>query len=339
MSIWTRRRVLNRAWTAASWVAWSLTARATTPTGQQHPYRLLDRDWFDSTRNRAVPVRMYLPSAIKPGQRVPLVVFSHGIGGSRLGYSYLGRYWAAQGFASLHLQHVGSDRALWTGGSPLGLVGRLHGAAQDSEAIARARDLRFALDQMLTGDLAHLIDSNSIVAAGHSYGANTTLLTAGAQVNRQGQLLNLLDSRLRAAILISAPPFYGETAVGPILTSVRLPTLHITATDDVIRIPGYYSAAQDRIAIFDAVGSRQKMLVVFAGGSHSIFTDRAGTGGLLLNSQVKTATCELTTAFMQHALGIQGHGLQAWPQRYQAILARFEDAASTSASFISNAGL
>jgi Platelet-activating factor acetylhydrolase, isoform II len=44
-----------------------------------------------------------------------LIAFSHGIGGSRRDYSYLGRHWASKGYASLHVQHVGSDNALWSG--------------------------------------------------------------------------------------------------------------------------------------------------------------------------------------------------------------------------------
>lgn len=331
----TRRRVLAGAVSAAGLMMLGLAARASSSTSSTGPHRVVDMDWFDSQRNRAVPVRLHLPCVITPGKKMPLVVFSHGIGGSRYGYSYLGRHWANQGFASLHLQHVGSDRQLWTGGNPFGLVDRLQNAAQDAEAISRAHDLRFALDQVLGGDFAPLINSNGIFAAGHSYGANTTLLVAGAQVRRHGQLLNLIDLRLRAAILISAPPFYGESSIDRILTPVQLPTLHITATDDIIRIPGYYSAAEDRIAIFDAVGSSQKMLAVFTGGSHSIFTDRAGTGGVLLNAQVKNATCELTAAFMHHALGNGEHGLQTWPRRHASILSRFTDSYSSQAPLLS----
>lgn len=311
-----------------------LTAHATTSEPKNITYRMLDMDWHDSQRDRTVPVRLYLPLATDKGYQAPLVVFSHGIGGSRYGYSYLGRHWASKGFASLHLQHVGSDRRIWTGGSPFTVLDRLHAAAQDAEAIARAYDLHFALNQVLGGSLAHLIDSKRIVAAGHSYGANTTLLAAGAQVKRQGHMLDLLDSRLQAAILISAPPFYGESSSDRILTPVRVPTLHITATDDVIRIPGYYSAVEDRIAIFDAVGSRQKMLAVFIGGSHSIFTDRTGTGGMLLNAEVKNATCELTAAFMHNALENGEHGLQTWSNRHASILSRFTDFYSSHAPVI-----
>ena len=109
----------------------------------------IDFDWVDSARSRAVPARLHWPMSIAPGSRVPLIVFSHGMGGSRRGYSYLGKYWAARGIASLHVQHAGSDSSLWVG-NPLTVVDRLQRAAHESEALARAWDLRFALDRVLS---------------------------------------------------------------------------------------------------------------------------------------------------------------------------------------------
>jgi predicted dienelactone hydrolase len=268
-------------------------------------------------------VRLYLPAQASAARPVPLVVFSHGIGGSRRGYSYLGSHFAAEGYASLHLQHVGSDRSLWSAGSPLALVGRLQGAAQDAEAIARVHDLRFALSHVLGGEFGALLDGQRVVAAGHSYGANTTLLASGARVVRDGQTLDLREPRLRAAIVISAPPFYGESSLEPILGPVRVPSLHVSATEDVIRIPGYYSGPEDRVAVFDAIGSPRKTLALFTGGSHSMFTDRAGTGGVLLNGQVKAATKELATAFLRQVLEGDDQPLRDWPQRHAALLARF----------------
>ena len=94
-------------------------------------------DWQDTVRNRAVPVRLYLPDeALSSTKPVPLIVFSHGLGGSRNGYQYLGRYWASHGYASLHVQHIGSDNSLWRG-NPFGLTYRLTQAAKDIEAIDR----------------------------------------------------------------------------------------------------------------------------------------------------------------------------------------------------------
>jgi dienelactone hydrolase len=307
---------------AASPVLRAQPAPAVPQAQAQGSYVTLDFEWLDAGRARRVPVRLYLPEAADPAAPVPLVVFSHGIGGSRQGYSWLGRHWASRGYASLHLQHVGSDRSLW-GGNPFELVGRLQGAAQEAEALARVRDLSFALDQLLAGELAPRIDAQRIVAAGHSYGANTVLLASGATVQREGRLLSLRDERIRAAIVLSAPPFYGEAAPAQILGPVRVPSLHVTATEDVIRIPGYWSGAEDRVAVFDATGSAHKTLAVFSGGSHSIFTDRAGTGGAQLNQQVKEATRALSLAFLDSVFKGDARGLADWPQQFAGIVARY----------------
>ncbi|WP_271008508.1 alpha/beta hydrolase family protein [Paucibacter sp. B51] len=292
-----------------------------------------DLDWQDLARQRPVPVRLYLPAesagaAESTGSAagLPLLLFSHGLGGSRRGYSYLGAYLASQGVASLHVQHVGSDRGLWTG-NPFSLVGRLQDAAKESEALNRVADVRFALDQLLASEFGERIDPQRIAAAGHSYGANTTMLLAGARVQRQGQVLPLLEPRIKAAILISAPPFYGESDLAPILQDVRIPSLHITATQDVIQVPGYYSAAEDRIKVFEAMGGPSKALAMFEGGSHSIFTDRSGTGGVSLNPKVKVATRELSLAFLDHVFVGRKEGLSRWNARYGALLQRWQPAA------------
>lgn len=283
-------------------------------------YETHDLDWVDAARARPVPVRLYWPEGEAP---VGLVVFSHGIGGSRRGYSYLGEYFASQGVASLHLQHVGSDRSLW-GGNPLTLLGRLQEAASEGEALARVRDLSFALDQMLADErFGPRIDRARIAAAGHSYGANTVMLAAGAGVERNGSRVDLRDARVRVAVLLSAPPFYGEKDFAKILRSVTVPALHITATEDVIRIPGLFSPASDRVAVFEAMGSPVKALAVFEGGSHSIFTNRRASGGVTFNPQVKEATRELALAFLRQVFDGAGEALERWPRTYAPILARW----------------
>jgi poly(3-hydroxybutyrate) depolymerase len=109
---------------------------------QELPYQSINLDWTDSARGRSVPARLYLPRAATAEQPVPLIVFSHGLGGSRNGYTYLGTHWASQGFASLHLQHVGSDRSLWSSGSPFALASRLQDAANMTSALYSGHDSR-----------------------------------------------------------------------------------------------------------------------------------------------------------------------------------------------------
>ena len=117
----SRRRACSTLALAALAAAtpWSVWAQ-----GDTEPFEVNDFDWLDPRRQRPVPVRLYWPAGLAADARVPLVVFSHGIGGSRRGYSYLGSHWASHGYASLHLQHVGSDRSLWSG-NVFSLVGRL----------------------------------------------------------------------------------------------------------------------------------------------------------------------------------------------------------------------
>ncbi|MBC7620044.1 MAG: acetylhydrolase [Candidatus Saccharibacteria bacterium] len=286
-------------------------------------------EWNDVGRNRLVPAKIYLPvGPLKPGA-VPLVVFSHGIGGSKDGYSYLGRYFAAHGYASLHVQHVGSDRQLWRG-NPWSIVSRLSDAAQETEALNRVKDVKFALDRILVEPVGNAINAQRLVAAGHSYGANTTMLLAGAKVDVNGSTVFAKDPRFSAAILISAPPFYGMGDPQKILSGIDVPTLHITATADDIQIPGYNSGVADRLALYQAMGATTqaaKVLAVFKDGSHSIFTDRMGTGGLALNPKVKVATRQLAVAFLNWLQAKDAGSLEQWSGQNAELLARFEKAA------------
>jgi predicted dienelactone hydrolase len=249
-------------------------------------------------------------------------VFSHGMGGSRRGYSYLARAFAARGVASLHVQHVGSDRSVWAG-NPFALVQRLQTAAHESEALARGNDVRFALDRVLSADGPYgaRIDRQRIVVAGHSYGANTALVAVGAGVMRNGKRIEAKDPRFSAAILISSPPFYGEKQLSSVLDNVTVPTLHVTATDDVIQIPGYYSPAADRLAIYNAIATPRKAIAVFQGGSHSMFTDRAVTGGVDLNPKVKAATAELALAFLDLVYDGDRTTMTRWNAKWEPIMA------------------
>lgn len=291
---------------------------------QPAAYEVRYFQWVDRDRQREVLAKLYLPPAVARRGPVPLVAFSHGMGGSREGYSYLGANWAARGYASLHVQHAGSDSRLWSG-NPFDMVSRLQSAASEAEAVNRVRDLGFALDEVLADpQLAGAIDAGRILAAGHSYGANTALLAAGAVFARPQGTLSYRDIRIVGAVIISAPPFHGEPDPESVVRPIGIPTLHITATGDEIRIPGYLSGYEDRLRVFAATGSARKALVAFRDGSHSMFTDRLGAGGRDLNPLVKAATVDLTLAFFEEVLGGANGSLAARSAGYDGLLARFE---------------
>jgi predicted dienelactone hydrolase len=277
-------------------------------------YRTIDFSWKDVSREREIPSRLYWPEHASADKPVPLVVFSHGLGGSQMGYSYLGRHWASLGIASLHVRHAGSDRGIWTA-NVFSLWSNMQNAASEANAVARAKDVSFAISKLLDEPQhATSIAKNSIAVAGHSYGANTAMLIGGATVYRDGQWLNFKDDRVKALVLISAPPFTGEGDMAKILADVKVPTLHVTGTEDVIRVPGYRSDYSDRIAVYDAQSSKAvKALTVFKGATHSIFTDRIDRAGFDLNEKVKRATKEISGLFLRSVLaGDSSKSMHAW---------------------------
>lgn len=303
-------------------------AAASAPAAAQDGVTTRDAEWQDAARQRAVPVRIYLPAAPNgtgtagtgtagaasvgiPLKKSPLVLFSHGLGGTRMGYSHLGRHFAQHGFIAVHVQHAGSDRAVWQGG-PLTLLGNVRDAASETNALARVQDMSFALTTLLADPtLGTLIDPQAIAVAGHSYGANTAMLIAGAAVERDGKRISYADARVKAVILLSAPPFHGEGNQAAVLQSVKLPTLHITGTEDVIRVPGYGSDVADRIGVFrDMPAARpgMKTLAIFEGGEHSVFTDRTRSERALA---IKAATRDLCLAFLRTTLQGQSEAVTA----------------------------
>ncbi len=60
----------------------------------------------DEQRERAVPIKVYHGQIDSPQ---PVILFSHGLGGSRENNKFLGHPWAAAGFVAVFIQHTGSD--------------------------------------------------------------------------------------------------------------------------------------------------------------------------------------------------------------------------------------
>ena len=241
-------------------------------------------EWTDSSRNRLVPVKIYFPKD-GPGP-FPLIIFSHGLGGTRDGYEYLGRHWASHGYVSVHLQHPGSDDAVWRGQGFTSINRRMsQAAANPSNAVNRPLDVRFAIDQMLklnseAGEFHGKLDPNRIGVAGHSFGAYTTLAVAG-EVFGPGER-SLSDPRIKAAIAMSSP--VPRHDLDHAFSQIKVPIFHFTGTDDASPIGG--TAAADRRIPFDKIKGPDQFLLTLAGGDHMVFSGRSGVLGNLRKDPV-----------------------------------------------------
>lgn len=234
-------------------------------------------DWVDGARNRTVPVRVYYPAS--GDGPLPLIVFSHGLGGSRDGYEYLGRHWAGHGYVSVHLQHKGSDAEVWRGkANPME---SMREAVLDvRNALDRPLDVHFAVDQVLRlnheeGPLKGRIDFDRLGIAGHSFGAHTALAVAGLTTG--GGEPRLADPRFKAAIAMSAPAPVRRDRLDAPYARIRIPCLHMTGTEDSSPIGD--TRPEDRRIPFDHIRAADQYLVTFAGGDHMVFSGRRWRGG------------------------------------------------------------
>jgi len=277
--------VLAAAWAASGagpTTGPAATAGATAYKRQTGPatVEVLRCDWTYPDRPRTVPAKIYYPAT--PREPAPVIVFSHGLGGSRDGYEYLGRHWASWGYVSVHLQHPGSDSSVWkehAGDQDAILAAMRRAAAKPDNALLRPLDVRLALDELEkmnreAGPLHGRLDLGRTGMAGHSFGSYTTLAVAGETfIGPAGRHFQLADPRVKAAIAMSSPVPHRADHYAPAFATIAIPCLHMTGTRDV-SIIGDTTAEQRRIPFDYSLAQADTYLVTFADGDHMIFSGR-----------------------------------------------------------------
>ncbi len=229
-----------------------------------------------ATAGRDLPVRVYLPANTGPA---PVVLFSHGLGGSRNGNAFLGQHWAARGYVAVFIQHPGSDTSIWQNKPVSERMRSIRQAASLENFMRRVHDVHAVLDALTSWNaepqnpLAGRLDLQKIGMSGHSFGAITTEAVSGENFPTLGT--ELTDPRIKAAIAFSpSAPRRGtpEQAFG----SVKIPWLLMTGTKD--DSPLGRVEAKARLAVYLALHGAPKYEVVLNKAEHSAFTDRALPG-------------------------------------------------------------
>jgi len=247
-----------------------------TPYARAGPYAVavVDATWTDPARARALPLRIYVPSADAAGKR-PAVLFSHGLGGSKAGGEAWGRHWASHGFVAIHLQHPGSDDALWRDRGSTPLKDALRRGASPQAYVERLADVRFAVDEIgrraAAGDaVASRIDLARLGMSGHSFGARTTQAVAGERLPLAAVGDRFRDDRLIAAIAFSPNVAGPPSGWRERYASIRIPFLSVTGTRDGDPFDSSVPASQ-RTEVFRNMPGPDKYLLVLDGADHLAF--------------------------------------------------------------------
>jgi predicted dienelactone hydrolase len=282
-------------------LAFGTPALAYEPPRPSREVAIARFEWRDAGRDRDVPVKIYYPK--DPSAPAPIVVFSHGLGGSREHYEYLGRHWAGCGLVSVHVQHAGSDDAVWKKSAPDERMNSLRGATMDpANTLNRPRDVSFVIDQLTKANadekssLHGRLDPARIGVAGHSYGGFTAMAIAGQAVGLR-QSRELADPRVKAVIQMSAPvPRIAKNAAVA-YDGITTPVFHMTGTEDDSPI-GDTKADQRRIP-FDQMKSAETCLLIFNGGDHMIFSGarRVGAAAREKDAKFQSEICAASTGW------------------------------------------
>jgi dienelactone hydrolase len=256
-------------------------------------------DWHDGKRNRDVPAKIYFPT--ESAAPFPVIVFSHGLGGTREGYEYLAQQWAANGFVSVHLQHIGSDDSAWRGqAAPMQAMKQ---AANLQNAVDRPRDVSFAVDQLIELDktdpkLKGKLDLTHLGIAGHSFGAQTSMLIAGQRLGGQfisSRIGSLSDDRFKAVLAMSESVPVNRAKLDEIYSPIHIPTFFMSGTED--DSPLGDTKANERRMPFDHIPANPSYLLILTGGDHMVFSGRPGRVRATDDAQQKILRVSSTAFF------------------------------------------
>ncbi len=210
------------------------------------PGQLTDDD------GRQIPVHIHSPET--PGS-YPIVVLSHGGGGSADSVSDLAQSLAEKGYVVIAPTHTGSDTEGIKAALQLERENIINGNTTFTEVITstlnnwtespdvrsdRPADISFVLDSLsdIQSQLPSQVtmDAESIAVMGHSTGAFTAMAIGGAnyETSPSGAITNARDPRVDAVIAISPPPppLFGLTSEDAYSNVKDIPTLSITSFQD-----------------------------------------------------------------------------------------------------------
>lgn len=273
------------------------------------------------------PVQIYLPEVLsggpgRPTQGFPLVVISHGLGGTSNSYAYLAGYLATGGIAVAAIEHAGSnDQQLYAL-----LTGQSGAVVPDEEFLRRPKDVSLTLNTLSrlnesVSPLQRQLDLSRVGAIGQSFGGYTALALAGATFDTEGLAADCPPSTLsfnpslllqcQAARLGDPGKSLGDPRIGAIFvmnpigsilfgetgySQIAVPVMLVAGTADTIA-----PAFPEQIEPFTWLTTPERYLLLISQGNHfsTIGDVAAGNQPLPIPPEIIGPRPELVWGFMQ----------------------------------------
>ena len=267
-----------------------------------YTYKIVDDITLtDETRNRQIPLRIYYPEA--PGLVCPILVVSHGLGGSKNTGNWVGQFMATHGYISVFMTHYGSDTSLLDLSAGLQEnIKRLQLSLINPENIInRPLDVTKVIDaldqiQKNTPALTGRMDLKNIGVTGHSFGAFTTLAVDGAYAEQSRKFYGktFSDPRPRAFLAMSPQSVRPNVDPKPTFAEITRPTMIMTGSEDVDPIMPDRTA-ESRMDPYKYMPAGDKYALWIEGAHHFTFGD--GRAFQMIDPFMRKMTKIATLAF------------------------------------------
>jgi len=195
----------------------------------------------DEKRGKDIECRVHFPDA---GDKLPLIVFSHGFGADKTAFGPISQHIADRGYVVVHPSHQdgfgrsggeATGRGLGALRSSGGLAGLLNNPSQIQSRVADVVAVMDAIPQLTAKvpALAGRVDASRIGVGGHSFGAYTAMLLGGVTADLGGQQARRFsDPRVRCILPISAQGTGQQGLTKSSWAALKLPMLTITGSRD-----------------------------------------------------------------------------------------------------------
>ena len=255
------------------------------PGHEPHKVLIVRDVLIDTARDsRPIKIKVYYP--VNHGMtELPVIVWSHGLGGSVDGAAFISRFLASYGYVIVHVQHRGTDSSLWEGkpGHPWDIIRNTY--IPRSATLERFADVPFVLDNLSEWmkqhpDVERHADLSNIGMSGHSFGSMTTQVMCGMLFpDESGVLRSYKDSRFKCGILYSPVPIQHIALDDPddIYGAIDRPLFFMSGTDDSSPVEGWEYTK--RLVVYQHAGNPDKKLLIIKDGDHMVFNGSRGKLG------------------------------------------------------------